>query len=384
MPHILEEFSKCCDTEISKPEICDHFFPIKYDNYIVIVCGNKKQSMSYIYWMDVVDLIKDKLSKAGVSIVQINQNKYPALKSTDLCLESISYQHIAYVIKNAKSVVSANGLLTHIASSYEVPCVSLHGEYYPSTCGPYWGDNNINLDAFSKDIKPCFESNDPYSLINKIKPETVADSILATLGIKTKTKTKSLFFGANYPNEVTEINPNFFNPNIIKPNTPINIRLDWDLNLQNAVNWSQNRKVNIFIDQQVDLKFFSYIKNSINQINFYVDENSSPEFLSLMESLGLKIKLFCKKNADKDKTRLNLLDHIVEENPNLLKKDIDFREEICENTFYKSSKIILSKNQFYSSYFSMKNNIPKNSSEEKVLDHPEFWEDKDHFYIFNK
>ena len=68
------------------------------------------------------------------------------------------------------------------------------------------------------------------------------------------------------------------------------------------------------------------------------------------------------------------------------KKDLDNAEKICDNTHYKSSKTIISNNQLYPSRAAMLKNIPKKNDEQEaqIIDSPEFWEDINFFYIFNK
>ena len=64
------------------------------------------------------------------------------------------------------------------------------------------------------------------------------------------------------------------------------------------------------------------------------------------------------------------------------KKSLDFYEDICDNSFYLSNKTLISKNKEYKSkaHWMNKDTIKDDS---KVIDCPEFWEEVQHFNIYN-
>ena len=384
MAHILEEFAKVCGTKPSKPQLSEHFFPITFPRYIVMGCGTTEQSMTYPYWREVFELVRLHLDIQGIKIIQLNQNNYAPIPGVDLTLEGISLQQIAYVIKNSLAVVSPSGLLTHMASAYDKPSVSLHAKYFSTTSSPYWTNGDICLNPPSDKIKPCFTDKDPFHLIKTILPETIAQGIFSILNINTTTNHESLHVGAQYPNEIAEVCPNFFNPGLLNPTQPLNLRLDWHHGVEAAIHWSQNRKVNLFFDTPIDIQHLSMIKPSINQLNFFITKETDINYITQLQSAGIKFKLFQKGADNIDDTRLKFIDWIVDEHTPPTKKDLDNSEKICDNTHYKSSKIIISNNQVYASRAAMLKNIPKETEEAKIIDCPEFWEDLNHYYIFNK
>jgi len=69
------------------------------------------------------------------------------------------------------------------------------------------------------------------------------------------------------------------------------------------------------------------------------------------------------------------------------KKDLDIGTKICNNTIYKSSKMIISKNKFYTSKASWEKNKPLQENNphfvEKIIDSSSFWHESEHFKLLN-
>ena len=65
------------------------------------------------------------------------------------------------------------------------------------------------------------------------------------------------------------------------------------------------------------------------------------------------------------------------------KKDVDNNIKICDNTRYISSKITLSQGRKFASIAAWKANIEMTEKQANIIDNPDFWEEVDHFRIFN-
>ena len=148
MAHILEEFAKLCNVSPKRARLEDHFFPIAFDKYIILECATKEESRSYTYWNEVLDLIQFNLNINGVKIVQIvdGDGKFPPMPKADLTLGILTRQQKAYVIKNSLAFVGSSGLSSHMASTYNIPSVSLHAKFFAKNDKPYWTDDNICLE----------------------------------------------------------------------------------------------------------------------------------------------------------------------------------------------------------------------------------------------
>ena len=71
----LERYSLHSGLKISKPFINDCFFPIIQDKYITFNSECSISSQVYDYWQEVIDLIYEPLKDAGISIIQLGEEK---------------------------------------------------------------------------------------------------------------------------------------------------------------------------------------------------------------------------------------------------------------------------------------------------------------------
>ena len=64
------------------------------------------------------------------------------------------------------------------------------------------------------------------------------------------------------------------------------------------------------------------------------------------------------------------------------KKDLDFSKDICDNSYYHSNKTLISQNKKYKSkaHWKHRDQIEDDS---RVIDCGEFWEEVEHFNIYN-
>ena len=108
------------------------------------------------------------------------------------------------------------------------------------------------------------------------------------------------------------------------------------------------------------------------------DEN----YLANLSKSGIPTQVFCKHKDIVSDVRLKLFDWNVDLIEKKTKKDLDNSEKICDNTKYKNSRIILSGGKTYNSKASWQRGIEA-TGEEKIIDCPEFWEEIEHFNIYN-
>ena len=69
---------------------------------------------------------------------------------------------------------------------------------------------------------------------------------------------------------------------------------------------------------------------------------------------------------------MKFFDYTVEEYSPKTKKDLDFTEDVCDNTFYHSNKTLISKNKKYYSKAAWKMNIEQTDDHQKLIDSEEF------------
>lgn len=385
MSHIIEEYSKNLGVKISKPIISRHFYPVMFDNYITIQLEPKINAKKYKYYEIVIDLISNKLKKAGISIVQVGALPETKLKNVDISYIGFDFKKTAYIVSKSKLHIGVDDVLSHYASSVNIPQVTLFSNVFSSVTEGYWSKSNYNIEAPWK-IKPCLSVEDPDDSINKILPETIALSILQSLKLDSKIPLKTLFMGPMYENKITEIVPDFFNPNLIPANHFSFLRLDWTDDVNGWIHWFRHlNKFSIISDKFIPLDLLNSIKDKIHTLSFVIDETNKPEidYLESLKKLKIQFHLLVKKLDFLPDARYEFFDYSVQEygldSKDLLPKDFSFK-----NVFFNSSKTILSKNKKYNSRYHLlkdENFVDKNFElcEDEVL-----LEELKHFYVYSK
>ena len=94
------------------------------------------------------------------------------------------------------------------------------------------------------------------------------------------------------------------------------------------------------------------------------------------------MSLLGQPDADLGSLRLKFFDWHVEEEIKKTKKDLDKSIEICDTTRYKSSRILFSRGERYSSKAAYDKKI-KSHEDQLIIDNPVFWEECDNFKLYN-
>ena len=111
--------------------------------------------------------------------------------------------------------------------------------------------------------------------------------------------------------------------------------------------------------------------------------DTDPEYLKALSKLGITTKIFSKDKSAINDIRLNLFDWNVELLKTKDKKSLDNADKICDNTRYKNSRTLFSNGQKYQSKAAWLRGTP-HTSDPKVIDCPEFWEEISTLKLYNK
>ncbi len=112
-------------------------------------------------------------------------------------------------------------------------------------------------------------------------------------------------------------------------------------------------------------------------------DSFSEEYLNIFKQLNILTRLTCSDNKIISDVRLKFFDHTINEYKITDKKDLDFYKDICNNSFYYSNKMLMSKGKQYSSKAALENNIEyKEGDFQRVIDTDSFWEEVEHFNIY--
>ena len=384
--HCAEKYSLDCGVESNPPHIELSFFPQPCEKYIILENSSRAPAAKYGHVEELMAYINPFLKKHGIMAVQMKLNRTDAKIPNCKTYENLSFPQINYLVKNSLLVMSNDYFLPAIAGVLNKKTISLHGIFPKESNAPAWGTApHINLQA-EKDIF-LLKEDATANYINRIFPETIADELLKALGIKSNIgQITPLYCGPQFINKTIEVVPDFEVTSSTIHNETINVRADYHFNERNIVNLIAGNKVNLITKKLISDKYLSSnnIKENIVQINYEVNPTTTQQHVDSLLPLGCEINLFSKSERDIQRIRLNLIDHEIELEKPKEKKDLDIDDKLCDNTCYKSSKIIISNNKHYSSKIKWQRNEPLQRERfEKIIDEELFWEEVNHFKLFN-
>lgn len=384
MSHLIEEYAKCLGVKVSRPKILSHYFPINFDKYITIQTTNKFQSRDYAHWDQVVYLLKKYIS--DISIVQVGEKENPLAGNIDLDLRGkTTIKQLCYVAEKSILHVGIDSLCVHLASAYNKPVVGLYSNMWPANSGPIWGGSFTCINSPKDGNKASYAIEEDPKTIDGILPEDIAEEVLELLGIDNNlfNKYKTLNIGKHYHSKILEVVPDFKPNSDFNPKRLVNLRCDYHLDEEILTPWLHKR-VNLMINKKINPNVLYYFKKNIAAITIFLDDSDVDlDYLSQLSSLNIKHTLICKDENKINDYRFNFFDFVVNGYDLIKKKDLDFCERLCDNTYYHSNKTIVSKNKKYSSKASWKAGIEKSGSPEKFIDTDDFWEEIDYLNIYN-
>lgn len=385
MSHILEEFSKCLGVKSGKPIIHPHFFPITAERYITVETAPESfNSLVYSYWHNVVSLIKE--YDPSIVFIDITHGKAKSEECFDVSIKGeCSYKHLCYIVSKAQAHISIDSYTGHIASLFNVPSVTLYSHLPSNISNPLWHDSDDLHECISgikKGIKPCYSKDDPEDLINLIKPEQIARSILCKINVENDLESyNTVNIGKYYKDKILEIIPDF-DPSEFTQKKLVNLRCDYNFDLDLIKKWLKF-KVNLMTDQPIPIETILENRSSIAGITIFIKDNSiTPSYINQLNSARVSFGLVCPDKDIISDIRLKFFESSVEEYVINNKKDLDFHEDICDNSYYHSNKTLISKNKSYKSkaHWLNSNDI---KDENLIIDCPDFWEEVEHFNIYN-
>ena len=385
MSHTAEEYAKSLGVRIGRPKICSHFFPIAAEKYITLQTTSKDQSKNYSFWGIVSSLINNNCQK--YKIVQVGLKDDPKCEFADLDLRgATSFKNLFYIIENSSLHMCSDGVGAHISSAVDTPCVALFSNFLPENSGPIWHVNSefkcIQPDLV--DVKPSYSSSESPKSIDSIEPEIISRSALDLLGAKHNLDTyKTLNIGRYYSNKIIEIIPDAELPKEFSTKSIINVRCDYGITNEGMVSCFQ-RKINLMTDKPLNINYINAFKSNIVGMTIFLEiDNFSEDYLLALKKIGIKFSLICRNEEMLSKIRFKFFDWVVEKYSCNKKKDLDFCKEVCNNTYYESNKVLISKNKEYPSKASWKAGIESKQKKLKIIDNEDFWEEVEHFNIYN-
>mgnify|MGYP003664895072 CR=1 FL=1 len=344
-------------------------------------------SRNYDFLAEVINLIKKNLDDEGISIIQLGIKDDPQISGANDLRGRCSINQSAYIIKNSLLHFGVDSFLIHLCGYYDIPLVGLYSNMYKEQSGPYWGskNNQILIESPKGGNKPSYAPQESPKTINKIMPEEIGRNILDLLKIKHHVdRIETVHMGKYFCNNSIEIVPDFMVAPDFFNGRLVNLRMDLHFNEESMIEWGKTRKLNIITNKEVNLNYLSAIRASIQQFNLEVNEGISNSYLKNLRKVVGNLKLFVKSKDVLPATRAKFIDWDVELFKAKEKKDVDNSKKICDTSLFKSSKTFMASGKRYSCRAAWEKKNEFSSAAEQVLDDDVFWEDVDHFRIFNR
>jgi|TARA_R110000824_G_scaffold400171_2_gene607131 hypothetical protein len=384
--NFLENYALSCNLKVDKPKIRDSYYPILYDNYIVIDSSSVDPLFVYEHWQKVLNLISEPLRKKGIYTLQIGPPDSPRLENIHRTNGTTTYNQISYVLKKSKLLVSGNSFSLHVATSLGLRSISLVRNREASPFSPYWNENCDSLTGCKDD---AFDGRP----INQIKPEDVAKSICSFFNIDLDFPFKTIYIGEKNKDgmEFVESIPNQSVNLTSMGVSSIIFRMDLIYDESYLSKQLEQGKCTIVTNRRINFKILENFKSNINEIVYMVQKtNDDEEFCRFCINLGVSVILISElsvKETNHKKMIYMDIGNILPQNPHTkTKKKIS---ALCDlkKCVYLSNKYTLSNGKIYTSEASWLSNTEaqsKKSVQNIYLKDDKFWKNLDTYWILEK
>lgn len=384
--HLLEKYALGSGAKIGVPHIEESFFPTP-DSYIVLHPSSGANSKNYDYYSDVISLIKPYLDKSGIKIVQIGVGSDPRYAGCDNLNGVTTLRQTAHVIKNAMAVVGNDSFSAHVASGFGVKTITLYSCSPKEDCYPYWTYGTSVAKCLEPDRggeKASYSGEENPKSINRIDPIDVAKNVLGALDIENHLSgMRSLHIGDLYKQKIIEVVPDFNPLDFQMDQAVFNIRMDYAYNAQFLLLWGTHHQISIITDRPLPTEVVRRIKPNVQFVFYKVSLSTKPEDLRAIENEGISLICVCDNKEELREIRLNLIDWKVEEEKIKNRSDYDFVDDLNKSSRYLSSKVILSGGKKYLSKSDWIHGVESRTGGMPIIDCDEFWDELDHFRIYN-
>jgi hypothetical protein len=378
---LLDTYATNTGSKIDKPFIYTKYFPLPLQGYITIQSQTPYDSRNYLHWQEVINLIQPFLSKANIQIIQVGTKDEKPLNGAVNLLGQTNINQLAYIIQNSKLHFGADSLCVHLASSFDIPIVSLYSISNPKVAGPHFGnkDKHILLKGYERigNKKPSYSQVENPKSINTIKPEEIAEGILKLLNIESSKMPETVFIGQDFNIKSFEIIPDqLLDLGLVPIENPI-IRLDYCFNEEVLQSILSHKKSIIFTNKPIKKDIIEKYKQNINQLIYIIEEDNNVNFVKLLKSNSINYVLLSFLPEEiLNKFKIDYMDYNL-----IVNKKHKTKEETnisnIDNLYYNSSRTLYSsKGKSISKYDWL------NGTGNKVVDDVEFWKEADNFYIF--
>ncbi len=388
----LENYALAAGQKIGKMRIYEKFIPLPTQNYIVIH-PQSKNSKSYDYFQDIINLLAPILDKQNIKIVQIGHSSDRKLAGVIDYANGISINQSAYVIKNSILVLGVDSWSLHAASASNKFIVGISCNNFTHNIQPYFGDKDKQI-YFEPDRtkfpRPCFSYDENPKSVNTIKVEDIAAAVLKLLNLPFDYPYKTLYTGISYSVRQVELIPDqCVNLSSFGTDTAI-MRMDIKHD-ENFLNQQLNiSNVAIVTSQKIDINLLNHYRAKIKEFVYILDENHDPKYAESVQRLGIKLHLHTYLPDEKlNDIKLDYLDiGIIIKRKEITKNEIEeLKNKDINKLYYRTNRLFLSQSKVYTSVSNYLAGLVApsfNFNLEKVSDNLFFWRDIDFYSILEK
>jgi hypothetical protein len=375
--HLIERYATACGVKIDKPYIYDTFFPINVEKYISFQPFSKYPSKNYDYWDEVIAIILPYLKQNNITLVHIGaKNDKPINNTLNLCGKTTIPQ-AAYVIKNSIMHIGADSFAAHIASGYGKKIVALYSNNNINNVKPYWTKPEDMILLNPKiNKKPQYSVDEAPKSINSIKPETIAEGILKLLNIPYGNLPQTIHIGNEYINKTLEIIPDKpINPAQIGLDTVV-IRMDYVFNEQVLELFLQQKKCIILTNKPINEELLKKYRQNIPQLIYFVEKDNDVSFVKTLKRNTINAGFISYLSEEElNQFKLDYMDYGL-----IIKRNYPTDKiEANNNTYYKSSRILISSEGQFNSKYQWETKDMSN----KYINNLELNKELNNLYIFN-
>jgi hypothetical protein len=376
--HKLESFALSCGSKIHKPFIYKNYFPIIEDKFVCISKDSELKSNQYDFWDDVIFHLFPYFQKHKIKIIEIGINESKTLNVKQY--SKLNRSQYSYILDKSLLYFGNYNFYANLASYFDKHIVCPHRNDYLDTFKPYWStEKDCKILFPENNQKPILLDSESPKGINTIKPEKIAANILNSLNIDHDLHNiETVYTGDDYNEQLVDIVPGEFYPNLSDKNIPCSIRMDKNFNLGFLGLCKDLQHINIYTNTLIPTEYIKILGENLKSIRFFIDSKTSTQDVQSMQSTGIPVHLISKNKKELKKLRLKFIDDIVHEYFTFSKDDLGV--DSLDDLYFLSKKNVIKHGQVYNSYVSAKSQA--NIGE--VKDCPELWEDLSFFRIFRK
>lgn len=376
MSHLLEEYAKNLGVKVSKPIVQEHFFPLLDDKYIILCGEDETQSKYYKHYVLVLSLLKPILKKNNIKVYQFGGKRISGVSK----LLDLDFKKFAYIISKSLLYVGPDNHLAQYASSKDINTITIYGNCYSENTKPFWSSGESKHVAIEPkwDKKPCFAPTDIKEQINTINPEDICSHILDLCGLEgEEIEFETKHMGKHFYQNITEVVPT----EISKLDIPkdIFLRVDYGFEESSFMHYCLNHKVTIVTDKLIQPNILCKLSGNVSKILYTINkelETIPQKYFDILKSMGIQITLLSEKEED-----LNYLRNKYFEIPVQLRKKEKEKIKCSPESRFLSNKNIIEGDKVYKSYAHYKKGLDSNHN---VLDTSEYWEEQEHFCIYEQ